>query len=242
MIRDHFILATRDNKSQTDLLEEGDLLLAYRCILAWKEEDSPVSDNALFAFFNSGEHSGASQVHRHLQFLPVEAMKEGGGEDWDILCKTMDAAIPASAQLWHNPKLPFLHFATKLHPSMNAGDIHRRYRLLLGAGLAGMHNLPLDSLESISISQHGKTTFSYNLAITTDMMAIMPRRSESSSIADVSGSSVAINGTILAGTMMVKAEDEWERLREQSNLFIGICNQIGFPPRQLVSTRDRENL
>lgn len=117
---------------------------------------------------------------------------------------------------------------------MTAQDIHQRYQMLLRAGLASIHNLPLDSLESVTISQNGKATFSYNLALTTNIMAIMPRRSESSSIPDVLDSSVAINGTILAGTMMVKAEDEWDRLREKPELVNRIFHDIGFPSNQHV--------
>ena len=81
IVPEHFILATKDFKEQTHLLEEDDLGVAIACLQAWK-----MHGKGLFAFFNSGEHSGASQPHRHLQFLPVDAMMEGitGGE-WRLL-------------------------------------------------------------------------------------------------------------------------------------------------------------
>lgn len=43
--------------------------------------------NQLFAFFNSGKHSGASQPHRHIQFLPVEEMVDDAnpGKGWRLL-------------------------------------------------------------------------------------------------------------------------------------------------------------
>lgn len=241
MIRDHFILATKANKPQTELLEESDLLLAYRCIQDWNTTHSGTTDNDLFAFFNSGEHSGASQAHRHLQFLPVEAMEENGGEQWDVLCKSMDVAIHGS-ELCHNPKLPFLHFASRLNSSMSAGDIHERYRQLLRAGFASVHGTPLDSLNTASLTNQGKVIISYNLAMTRNVLAIMPRRNESSSVVDVLDSSIAINGTILAGTMMVKNEKEWDRLREKPELVNGLLHDIGFQPRQIGSTKDKENL
>jgi ATP adenylyltransferase len=76
VIPDHFILATKEFKKQTDLLEEADLEAAYNCLKAYKDEGEE-----LFGFFNSGEHSGASQPHRHIQFLPVQSMRSGLKEE-----------------------------------------------------------------------------------------------------------------------------------------------------------------
>jgi ATP adenylyltransferase len=82
VIPDHFILATKDYKEQTHLLEEEDLGAAYSCLKAYHD-----LGEELFGFFNSGEHSGASQPHRHIQFLPVDSMKSGmsGGRKWTVL-------------------------------------------------------------------------------------------------------------------------------------------------------------
>ena len=75
VIPHHFILTTKEYREQTDMLDEDDLAMAYSCLKSWEP-------GRLFAFFNSGEHSGASQRHRHIQFLPVEDMQkdcEDGG-------------------------------------------------------------------------------------------------------------------------------------------------------------------
>jgi ATP adenylyltransferase len=85
IIAEHFILATKSNKKQTHVLEQDDLEATYACLKAWQGETSS-KQKRLFAFFNSGEHSGASQPHRHLQFLPVENMHEGElTSSWDLL-------------------------------------------------------------------------------------------------------------------------------------------------------------
>ena len=75
VIPQHFILATKEYKEQTDKLEAQDLAVTYACLQGWEQ-------GRLFAFFNSGEHSGASQGHRHIQFLPIEQMqaREGNGQ------------------------------------------------------------------------------------------------------------------------------------------------------------------
>ena len=67
VIPQHSILATIPYKEQTDLLDIEDLEVTYACLKAW-EADSAGStpERRLFAFFNSGEHSGASQAHRHV--------------------------------------------------------------------------------------------------------------------------------------------------------------------------------
>jgi ATP adenylyltransferase len=85
IIANHFILATKSNKKQTHVLEQDDLEATYACLKAW-QDGSESKQKRLFAFFNSGEHSGASQPHRHLQFLPVEKMHEGEATgSWDLL-------------------------------------------------------------------------------------------------------------------------------------------------------------
>jgi ATP adenylyltransferase len=85
IIAGHFILATKSNKKQTHVLEQDDLEATYACLKAWQTEQGS-KQQRLFAFFNSGDHSGASQPHRHLQFLPVESMHHGEAtSSWDLL-------------------------------------------------------------------------------------------------------------------------------------------------------------
>lgn len=87
IIAEHFILATKTNKQQTHVLEQDDLEATYACLKAWGEGAAEGSkQKRLFAFFNSGDHSGASQPHRHLQFLPVEHMRDSEATNgWDLL-------------------------------------------------------------------------------------------------------------------------------------------------------------
>lgn len=56
------------------------------CLAAYRE-----NGEGLFGFFNSGEHSGASQPHRHIQFLPVASMRSGidAGKTWDVLADSL---------------------------------------------------------------------------------------------------------------------------------------------------------
>lgn len=90
IIAEHFILATKENKPQTNRLEIDDLQIAYQCLKEWQGQTHDGQPKRLFAFFNSGEHSGASQPHRHLQFLPVEDMQGGeAGRGWSLLADSI---------------------------------------------------------------------------------------------------------------------------------------------------------
>lgn len=68
--------------------------------------------------------------------------------------------------------------------------------------------------------------------MTTSGMAIVPRRNEGAAIKNGQGvevGSVALNGTLLAGTLMVKLEDEWNTLRNDELQLDEILTAIGIP-------------
>jgi ATP adenylyltransferase len=77
IIEGHFILATKEFKTQTDDLEAVDLSTTFACLESWEDGNQNARSTKLFAFFNSGPHSGASQPHRHIQFLPISGIQEG---------------------------------------------------------------------------------------------------------------------------------------------------------------------
>lgn len=230
VIRNHFIIATRENKPQTGVLEIDDLSLTHACLRAWNQDSHTPADQGLFAFFNSGEHSGASQPHRHLQFLPVSDMVEQGQPDFRLLVDRMTVPAHQNLPLYHDPSFPILHFSTPLELDISPENLHAKYVLLLKAALSALQfpGQPLD--EKISIESEGSTVFSYNLALTMDRMAICPRRQEAFRIPFAGpDSSVALNGTILAGTLMVKEETEWDALRADPSILDRLIAEVGYP-------------
>ena len=62
VITNHLLLVTFQFEKQSDPLSKEDLEKAYEVI---SEIDG-------FAFYNSGEHSGYSQEHKHIQIIPYE--------------------------------------------------------------------------------------------------------------------------------------------------------------------------
>ena len=109
VIPEHFILATKQNKQQTALLEKGDLEATYACLKSWEEGAEKNGLRRLFAFFNSGDHSGASQPHRHVQFLPVEGMFKGRETArWKLLIDLIqEQALLQDNGIWE--KLAYLY-------------------------------------------------------------------------------------------------------------------------------------
>ncbi|KIE02731.1 5',5'''-P-1,P-4-tetraphosphate phosphorylase 2, partial [Metarhizium majus ARSEF 297] len=125
IVPEHFILATKEFKQQTDALEEADLEATLACIEAFE----PADGEGLFAFFNSGEHSGASQPHRHIQLLPIARMRDGlvsgdehGHAPWDVLADDGGRLEQA----------PFAVFSEPIAPGMSGAEVHGAYVRLCG--------------------------------------------------------------------------------------------------------------
>lgn len=265
VIPNHFILATKSYKDQRQLLEEDDLEATLSCLRTWGEEGSRGGGqrmNKLFAFFNSGKQSGASQPHRHIQFLPVEDMvdDERGGRGWRLLVEdaslqlgayAMDGSVcstklsvPDDARPRLPPGFPFLYFYARLSPDHGSGDIHRIYMRLYGQAVSAirLYNArhPADPIE---IEDHGGeegwSAISYNLAMTTTSMMLCPRRREAADlkIDDQGGSlgPISLNGTMLAGTLMVKTQDEWDALRSDESKLNDLLEAVGIPPGSIYS-------
>ncbi|KAI8215841.1 Diadenosine 5',5'''-P1,P4-tetraphosphate phosphorylase 2 [Colletotrichum sp. SAR 10_86] len=219
IVPEHFILATKDYKLQTHLLEPNDLAATYACIEAYRQH----GDNELYAFFNSGQHSGASQPHRHIQLLPVAQMKDGlpEGSRWDVLAKQL-----VQPQLMG---IPFTTFGEKIHGGMTPNELHAVYVSLFRSAVDAVeaHVGKLDD------SGNGEARISYNLAMTSNSLVVMPRLAEGHTIEE-NGRSVgklSLNGTVLAGTALVKSEAEWSALKanSDSNQLVDILAKIGIP-------------
>ncbi|EPE10804.1 ap4a phosphorylase ii [Ophiostoma piceae UAMH 11346] len=229
--KDHAILATTVFRPQHHLLDPADLAAAYACIEAYQS-----SDEELYVFFNSGGNSGASQPHRHLQLLPVAQMREGleGGDapEWGIL-------VDKAAGDGKTQQLPFYVATARLTGPQSAEQLHTTYLGLYRKACAAAKSTSAyvaDGEVSQADEEGGRVParISYNLALTKTTMAILPRTSEGSIVSTGGGTPdgfVSLNGTVLAGTALVKNEAEWDALRHDSAHLLRVLEKIG------VSTR-----
>ncbi|KAM7217611.1 inositol phospholipid synthesis protein Scs3p [Rhypophila decipiens] len=251
IVEEHFILATKEFKWQTDLLEEADLAAALGCIRAYheftlsqkdgkdqqkhdaREEQQESGYGELFVFFNCGEHSGASQPHRHLQLLPVERMRDGWentdttGKRWNVLAESLlDGADVAR-------RLPFKTFAGRIHGDVSPKELYALYLKLYQRACDAV----LGQKEAEEQAA-GEAQISYNLAMTRDVLVVMPRLAEGAEIKteeDAVVGKLALNGTVLAGTALVKSQGEWDTLRANPDMVGELLGGIGVPSSSLQS-------
>ncbi|KAI0841607.1 HIT-like protein [Hypoxylon sp. FL0890] len=217
VVPEHFILITKEVKPQTHVLEKDDIAATFACIEAYRREGQK-----LFAFFNSGPHSGASQPHRHLQLLPVERMKDGleavdRGKEWSVLAERLTESEKV---------LPFSVFTASMHSDMSDEERHRTYLELYRRAVNAV-------FPNTEVPVEGEAKISYNFAMTSHSMALCPRSAEGAMIKNKAGEKVgevALNGTVLAGTALVKNEAEWDALREDPDMLLEILKGIGLPP------------
>ncbi len=221
----HFILATRAWKAQTHVLEADDLDATLACIRAYEEAEASSSGagGALFAFFNCGEHSGASQPHRHIQLLPVAAMREGLAPDsaWRVLASRLGDDGAAVA--------PFRTFSEEIRLDTSREDLYAAYWRLYEQAVRATKG----GDESTAVATEGEAAISYNMAMTRDRLVLCPRLAEGGSIkdpdtGDVVGQ-VSLNGTMLAGTALVKTEAEWDALRKNPQALTTVLQRVGIP-------------
>ncbi|KAI0902497.1 HIT-like protein [Annulohypoxylon nitens] len=217
IVPEHFILVTKAFKPQTHVLEQDDIAATFACIQAYR-----AAEQELFAFFNSGPHSGASQPHRHLQLLSVENMRDGlddihGGSQWSVLADTLNES---------SKSLPFKVLTARIGSEMSAEERHGAYLELYRQAAKAV-------FPDREVGGEGEAQISYNFAMTSSTMALCPRTAEGVMLKSKTGEDigqVSLNGTVLAGTALVKNQAEWDALREDPDKFLDVLKGIGLPP------------
>jgi sulfate adenylyltransferase (ADP) / ATP adenylyltransferase len=237
IVPEHFLLVTRAFKQQTHLLGADDLAAAHACIRAYHERG-----RELFVFFNSGEHSGASQPHRHLQLLPVDSMREGlaeaeAGEGWAVLTDRLTDDAGGGGDV--RAELPFAVFSERIAGDVDAEALRAVYVRLYreacaAAGLdeSELEERPWDPMTGDDVP----AKISYNLGMTRTSLVVCPRLAEGDTVRSRDGKEVgqlALNGTVLAGTALVKSEAEWDGLRADPAQLRDILAKIGCGSRSI---------
>jgi ATP adenylyltransferase len=180
----HALLVTREFEDQEQPLSRNDFEAAW---LTLAEIDGLV-------FYNAGELAGASQRHRHLQWVPTPL---GDGE-----ARTpIDTAL-AKARFTENvgrtDALPFLHGIARL----------RNDRASTGEIATILHGLYKKMAGAFACDRAGRP---YNLLLTRDWMLLVPRRA-------AKWGGVSINALGFAGALLAKSEKQLRRLREAGPL------------------------
>ncbi|RSM13092.1 hypothetical protein CEP52_002113 [Fusarium oligoseptatum] len=226
---EHFILATNEFKDQDHLLERDDFAAIRACIDAY---DNPDGGDGLFTFFNSGEFSGASQAHRHVQMIPISRMKDGLGPDspWSVVADMLTVKDKQFGTI--TAHLPFTVVARNTS-GMDADELHRTYLDMYQKGCMVEATVTLHPKHEIEPPLEGPSRISYNLAMTKDTMVLLPRLSDKIHLEDAEGKplgvKLSVNGTILAGTVLVKEEHDYRVIQKFPRALKRGLERIGVP-------------
>jgi ATP adenylyltransferase len=134
--------------------------------------------------------------------------------------------------------LPFTYFAVRLPSDPSPKQLHDLY--------LSLHLKACRVVESSKFNQSstksGPSAISYNLALTDTSMAIIPRRAEGLIIPSDENEHatigpIALNGTVLAGTLLVKDESKWKSLRRNESQLTKILDAIGFSSSPAANER-----
>ena len=133
-----------------------------------------------------------------------------------------------------NTSLPFKIFGSTLPLEPTSASLLKVYRELYKMSTSAAEeylkvhpgNFQPDATE------RGALEISYNLAMTTRSMVMCPRRREGMVVRRDDGSEidqVALNGTVLGGTMMVKNEELFQLLRDDNKRLVAALEAGGIP-------------
>lgn len=127
---------------------------------------------------------------------------------------------------------PFAAFTEPISMGMAAAELHDVYlRLYRRACRAVALHTGAPGADSDAPAD-GEAQISYNMAMSESTLAILPRLSEGTAISGPDGrviGSLALNGTVLAGTALAKNELEFELLKNDPSKFISVLRGIGIP-------------
>ncbi|MEQ1439843.1 phosphorylase [Fontimonas sp. SYSU GA230001] len=175
VIEPHLLAVTEAYEPQSALLGVDDFAAALALL---QRLDGLV-------FYNGGRIAGASQPHKHLQWVPSELLP--GRPDLPVEAAVMRALADGSARAG----LPFMHAVASLAPGAGAALLQQRYRALLKAA-----GVPTGD----GVSEN------YNLLLTRRWMMVVPRRVESSE-------GISVNALGFAGALLVRDEAQAARVR-----------------------------
>lgn len=208
------VIVTNDFEPQMDPLTVRDLEAVWKCLV----------DLGGMAFFNGGRLAGASQPHKHMQFLPTP-LAPGSGYDLPIesilnLMQTTSTthqsgsqSSETSASTSHTAPRPKLHVG--VHPSLPFYNLFAE----IPDDLVASDDVPVllheAYLEMLRLSEpvyrrhQIDTPHCFNMLFMKRWILFVPRSKEC-----VDDTSISINSMGFAGTMFVKSTEHLEIVKK----------------------------
>ncbi|KAJ1895765.1 bifunctional AP-4-A phosphorylase/ADP sulfurylase [Kickxella alabastrina] len=187
----HLLITTAEFRQQGEPLTESD----FAAVLATTSSLS----RPQIVFYNSGEESGASQPHKHMQLLPMPEYLDAP--------PTVSMWMRSTPELGHthvSRDLPFAHFGVRLDSSCASPS-----------GLTAAYSAALKELTSA----YSEST-SYNMILTSTALMLFPRRSNS-------WEGISINSLGFAGLVLCKTTAELDLVKQLGVL--NLLANVGHP-------------
>lgn len=206
----HALIITRDFQSQLDYLTHDDWVALLLCLEGLDG----------LAFFNGGEEAGASQPHKHLQFVPLPMTPEAPEPRLPI--EPLMSDLPQQPNLNPVGTFPFVHAAVsmahtwKLTSKERASHWTNTYNKLL----------QLTHLWKPSATQptpQGRQQAPYNMLATREWMMLVPRRCEFYE-------SISVNSLGFVGALLVKHEEAMNTLQRKGPW--NLLHHVGVPKEE----------
>ncbi|KDN35824.1 hypothetical protein RSAG8_11258, partial [Rhizoctonia solani AG-8 WAC10335] len=195
VIPGHFLMVTKGFQPQNSPLTPPELTQAYLLIRASQRSKTPI-----FAFYNCGVDSGASQPHKHIQFLPTTREETDEDEDEEDDPRPPVEAYVQRLKIGDDTKvfslpLPYAHFVQRLHlPKTTVSGTkplsEQALEELSGELTSAFLGLFDEAIQSIRLyhssqstttgpAEAGRTSVpSYNIIITSEHVHLIPRLRE----------------------------------------------------------------
>ena len=199
--RGHFLCVTNEWYPQKGLLRAQDLRIMYDLV-------SNLSARH-YCFFNCGQLAGASQEHRHFQFLGVPAFNTPCWPD-QIYLRDKQAT-----EIQMHEHIPAYHF---LLPILDSSTIalETTFQRLFSTAQQAIHT--------------SDNEMPYNLMLTKEYMLLFPRRHE-----EWDEHEIGVGGTCLAGQIMVTKTEDIQLAKEIG--IREFLRYVGFPTSETKSVK-----
>lgn len=215
IVAEHSLLVTREFKDQKSPLSPKELYMSYQILNTLDDEDE---GKRHMVIYNSGPSSGSSQDHKHLQILPLP---NNFNCLQDKLCAGREHFIPNFKQEpLQSDKTSFAHFVAPLPESPDDIDedlLAMVYISLLQRTLSFFQDWANEKPDL----QERK---GYNVLLTKRWMCLVPRSNSKAQALDI-----GFNATGYAGLVLIKKDDIFQKMQEDTSLIQQALCECGFP-------------
>jgi len=201
VVPQHFLLVTKEYKPQSSPLMPSELVQTYLLLSAARK-----SGKKFFAFYNCGDNSGASQPHKHIQFLPLESQD---GPPIDRLARRAHVESPEKPFSLHQ-----LSYASHSYrfPSYFDTFSSDRLEMIISDAFLQLLDATISTIRHHPDYPVGSP--SYNVIITLEHMHIIPRRKDGH-VLEGTGEKLCVNSLGFAGMLLAKSQEEVEAVKQE---------------------------